>query len=124
MTDFSDVNVGDRVRLTHENGDLAEFTITRTNKVSGTIESQSNAYALVSSFWTVEILERAAEKLPTGQYAVVGHKDDPDWNPYIRINGEWFEVDATLNINTKFPEEEIREMIRNHGFEVLYEGIQ
>lgn len=59
--DFSEVNVGDRVRLTRENGD--ETTVKVEEVWTGWIRSASNSFQ-GSSWDTLEIVERAFKPVP------------------------------------------------------------
>ena len=61
MIDISEVNVGDRVRITRENGDEATFTI--TEKRGAYLESDQNVYVIDGSD-TLEIVERAFKPVP------------------------------------------------------------
>lgn len=59
--DISEVNVGDKVRLTRENGDEATFKVEEV--WSGSIRSSSNSFQ-GSSWDTLEIVERAFKPVP------------------------------------------------------------
>lgn len=52
---FENVNVGDRVRLTHENGDVAEITVTTIYDEGTYLETEHNGFNATHG-WTVEIL--------------------------------------------------------------------
>lgn len=68
---FSEVNVGDKVRLTRENGDESTFTV--KNKSRGFISSDSQNFS--TKLWdTLEILERAFKPVP-GLYTDVNSQD-------------------------------------------------
>lgn len=71
MIDISDVNVGDRVKLTRENGDEATFTVIR--KYGKIVDSYHNAYEIDESV-TIEIVESAFEPVP-GLYTNVKTRD-------------------------------------------------
>ena len=62
---FENVNVGDRVRLTHENGDVAEITAVYTGDEY--IGSKYNTF-LSNEGWTVDIL---APTEPTANGTIV-----------------------------------------------------
>lgn len=88
--DFSDVNVGDKVRLTRENGDETTFTV--EGVWTGSIRSASNS--LQGSSWdTLEIVERAFKPVPglysnhrTGDVAVIRYGGD---SYYKASGGLW-----------------------------------
>lgn len=61
MIDISDVNVGERVKLSRENGDEATFTVTERNV--NTLVSKSNSHYR-DSWDTMEIVERAFKPVP------------------------------------------------------------
>lgn len=115
MTTFEDVKVGDRVRLTHENGDLAEFTV---NCVDGDeLYSQVNTYDEEDG-WQVEILE---QPLPTKHGAMIGHPTDTEWAPFVyrAATSAWYLVGHS----SRQPEDYVRHYMRSFGLVVLFEGI-
>ena len=116
MTTFDDVKVGDRVRLTHENGDLAEFTVTDIGSGKYWI-SGMDANTFTADGWQVEILEKP---LPTKHGAMIGHPTDAGWVPYVyRADlGKWYRIDEG-----PASEATIRWFMRARGFVVLFEGI-
>lgn len=71
MIDISHVNVGDRVKLTRENGDEATFTVTDTTYArNGIILSNSNRFD-ADDWDTLEVVERAFKPVP-GLYSHTG----------------------------------------------------
>lgn len=71
---ISEVNVGDRVKLTRENGDEATFTVERKSEVGMMyLKSHSNGYD-AKDWDTLEVLEKKFELVPglyaNGAYAV------------------------------------------------------
>lgn len=120
MTSFKDVKAGDRVRLTRDNGDDLTFTVKFLN------ENVIRAEAFnvnPGEGWSVEILQKP---LPTRQYAVIGHpgRNDLGYVPYIRQGEQWWMVDPQDSLFLPASDDEIREMISEYGFKVLYEGIE
>lgn len=74
MIDISDVNVGDRVKFTRENGDEATFTVTKIHLATArVIESDLNRF-YVRDWNTLEIVERAFKPVP-GLYTNVKTRD-------------------------------------------------
>lgn len=112
--DFSNVKVGDRIKLTRENGD--ESTITVNNLIRELAEDVKSTAYYGDEWDTLEILEKP---LPTNENAMIGHPTDRSWVPYILQSGTWMQPGHG---NTP-GEDHIRSMIREEGFEVLYEGI-
>lgn len=116
MNQFEGINVGDRVQLLNpETNDIAEFTVTVAG--GSYLESKGNFFP-ANSDWVVGWVKSL---LPTQHGAVVGHPKDSTWHPYMFDSNQeaWFEVGS----NTRASEFEIRELMREHGFVVLYEGI-
>ena len=115
MTTFEDVKVGDRVRLTHKNGDLAEFTVNCVYR--------DELYSLVSVYdeedgWQTEILETP---LPTKHGALIGHPTESRFVQFLRSSNRWQEVaDGDANPTT---EAYVRQAMRENGFVVLFPGI-
>lgn len=70
MIDISHVNVGDRVKLTRENGDEATFTVTSTYGDGTVITSEANRFQ-VKRWDTLEVVERASKPVP-GLYSHTG----------------------------------------------------
>ena len=113
MTKFSDVKVGDRVRLTG-NGEVHEFEVQDIE--SNVLKSEHNAF-YYDDDWDAEILQKP---LPTGEYAVIGSRKNLDlFKGFYFEASEWRDHDGMA-----YPEEEVREHMRNFGLEVLFEGVQ
>lgn len=123
MTSFKDVKAGDRVRLTRDNGDDLTFTVQSTEFNNDCIVGAAHNRFIREEGWNVEILQKP---LPTGEYAVIGHPgpNDMEWAPYIRQGGDWWEAELPESQAFEVTEDQIRVMMRDHGFKVLYEGIQ
>lgn len=64
---FENVNVGDRVRLTHEDGDVAEITVTAIYDEGTYLESEHNGFNKRQG-WKVDIL---APNEPTANGTIV-----------------------------------------------------
>ncbi len=104
MIDISEVNVGDRVKLTRGNGDEATFTVKNTSYgANGVIRSNSNRFD-ADDWDTIEIVERAFKPVP-GLYSHV--KDDhrvallPDGRAYFAdARGSWIPA----NIHREYTE--------------------
>lgn len=93
MIDISDVNVGDRVKLTRENGDEATFTV--TGRQWNRLASRSNDHC-VDSWDTMEIVERAFKPVP-GLYTNLNLRHRAVLSTdgrmhYTSASGRWFEV--------------------------------
>ena len=113
MTKFSDVKVGDRVRLTG-NGEVHEFEVQDIKP--NVLTSEHNAF-YYNDDWDTEILQKP---LPTGEYAVIGSRKNPDL-----FSGFYFEASDWLDRDgMAYTEEEVREHMRERGLEVLFEGVQ
>lgn len=56
-----------------------------------------------------------------GINAYVAHPTDDGWNPYVKRYGQWWVVDTYSPC--KVEADEVRRMIRAHGFKVLFEGV-
>ena len=80
-TTFADVKVGDRVRLTG-NGEVHEFTAGEATDSWIKITESGHMYYWDND-WQVEILPKP---LPTGEYAVIGSRKDPE-----NVHGFYFE---------------------------------
>lgn len=92
MTEFKDVQVGHRVRLTHENGDVAEVTVKTTYDNGTGVESHHHTYNMYQG-WSVEILN---PNEPTKNGTVVTYFDtaeDADVMIVKNIHG-WTNVDT------------------------------
>lgn len=61
--------------------------------------------------------------LPISNWALVAHRTDPEWNPYILIDTVWYEVqkDRTL-VETE--NETVEDYIQRYEFEVVFEGVK
>ena len=113
MATFADVMVGDRVRLTG-NGEVHEFEVQDIE--SNVLKSEHNAF-YYDDDWDTEILPKP---LPTGEYAVIGSRKNPDlFNGFYFEASEWHDHDGMA-----YTEEEVREHVRDFGLEVLFEGVQ
>lgn len=93
--DFSDVNVGDKVRLTRENGDETTFEVEEV--WTNSIRSASNSFQ-GSSWDTLEIVERAFKPVPglysnprTGDRAVVQRNLEAY---YAAAGGRWIQANV------------------------------
>lgn len=82
--DFSNVQVGDRVRLSRENGDESNFTVRVTDGDS--LESASNCY-LARNWDSLEIL---AKPLPTVNGSVI--KSNADGATFVLAENLWVDV--------------------------------
>lgn len=115
MTTFADIKVGDRVRLTG-NGEVHEFVVQESQHRPILTDSGYRYYNDPDS-WEVEIIQKP---LPTGEYAVIGSGKNPDL-----IKGFYFEALEWRNCDgMTYTEEEVRELMRKNGLEVLFEGVQ
>lgn len=96
-TDFSAVNVGDRVRLTG-NDEVHEFVVAITggsDNYSYMSSERSESYR-TGEGWTVEILESAKPELPTepGLY----HSDSTHTDVYYDGATNWTEIGSWASI--------------------------
>ena len=117
---FEDVKVGDRVHLRNDNGDEATVT-TDWAALSGMGAKSGNCFRLHDGWHVAEILPKPVI-LPTGENAMVAHRTDNSWPPFIRVGGFWHEVDGS--IFDRCEDETVRYFIREKGFEVVFEGVQ
>lgn len=95
MIDISDVNVGDRVKLTRENGDEATFTVDLKVPSHGVIGSAVNRF-LDKDWDTLEIVERAFKPVP-GLYTNVKTNDrvmitEDGTSYYTYSTGSWIPI--------------------------------
>ena len=115
MTTFADVKTGDRVRLTG-NGEVHECVVQASQHRPILTDSGYRYYNDPDS-WEVEIIQKP---LPTGEYAVIGSRKNPDL-----FSGFYFEASDWLDRDgMAYTEEEVREHMRERGLEVLFEGVQ
>lgn len=106
--DFSGVNVGDRVRLTRENGDETTFTVQDCNEKA--LASRTDAH-FRNEWDTLEIVERAFKPVP-GLYSNHETKSrfilSTDGKEYFTSrDGAWITTDSS-NKNTE-PYKALRE---------------
>lgn len=114
MIKFEDVKVGDRVRLTG-NGEVHEFVVQASQHRPSLTDSGYRYYNDPDS-WEVEIVP---EPLPTGEYAVIGSRKDPDL-----FEGIYFESSEWSDRNgMTYSEDKVRDAMRELGLEVLFEGV-
>lgn len=61
-------------------------------------------------------------ELPTGEWAYVVHPTDSEWCPYVKVNGEWYELEFN---GTLIPvtEETVKDYISDWGMEVVFAGV-
>lgn len=117
-----DVEVGDKVRVTLDTRDSAEFTVTVIRTLS--VESAHNIYTN-STIQSLEMIEKKLVPLPTKDGAVIGHPTHSGYVTYqLSKSGKWFRVDTseggTVHPSSKW---EVRvAMTDSPKFEVLYEG--
>lgn len=117
-----DVEVGDKVRVTLDNGDSAEFTVTILRTLS--VESAHNIYTN-ATIQSLEVTEKKLVPLPTKDGAIIGH---PSHSGYITHQlsrtGNWYRVDTSSGGSiSPSSEETVRmAMAMSPKFEVLYEG--
>ena len=92
--DFSNVQVGDRVKLSRENGDEYTFTVKETTSRAHYIESQTDA--VHESEW--DSLEILAKPLPTVNGSVI--KSTRTGEIYVRVGSGWVDVNYGQSLVT------------------------
>lgn len=105
---FEGVKVGDRVRLTAENGDLVEFTVVHRDHW---LVSEQNTFG-PDEWDTLEILAPALPTKP-GYYEAVEQfpMGSRDFHPYyLSPSGQWYGISGQYN-----PTPEDEKHIRNLG---------
>lgn len=111
---FSNVQVGDRIKLTRANGD--EFSFRATWVSDGRVQSRTDAH-WPSEWDTLEILEKALPEAPTRTGAMVhgGNRH----KPYVVLDrtGRW-----NSEYGLPVSETEVRENLRD-GWKVVFEGL-
>lgn len=90
---MTNINRGDKVRLTHANGDTAEITVVRAHG-SVALDSRSNHFRVSPDDWTVT--EVISKGLPTedGLFLPYQYDDRAVMYPNIfaRKDGEWYQI--------------------------------
>ena len=110
------------VRATRVDDDNAEVvgTVSVVDRVHRYVKFEHIIHGFKFDEWDFEIIERPVQ-LPTGENAMVAHPTDDTWVPYVRSRGSWWVPGGQ---NQSADEETIKEFIRDHGFDVIYEGIE
>lgn len=115
--DFSNVQVGDRIKLTRENGDEFSFTVKSSDPQGHGWADSARDRHFRSEWDTLEILEKALPEAPT-RYGAMVHSGDKFHTYYVLDStGVWRSDggDAT-------PTQRIRENLRD-GWKVVFEGL-
>ena len=123
--ELKDVEAGDRVRLVNDNGDEATVTAGWA-RVSGVGSKSGNCFRSLDGWHVAEILPKPVI-LPTGENAMVAHRTDNSWSPFLRVGGFWHELDWHEfggSVVDRCEDETVRYFIREKGFEVVFEGVQ
>lgn len=115
--DFSEVQVGDRVRLTRENGDESTFTVGRTSLAPAPYYITDNAGTdYFDSDWdSLEILEKP---LPTKTGTMIHNGS---------VNSTYFVLDSSGRWRNDAGQEIDAESITHYladGWKVVFEGLE
>lgn len=116
--DFSNVQVGDRIKLTRENGDEFSFTVRGIGLAGSNIWVVSAKDDHYCTEWdTLEILEKALPEAPTRTGAMI-HDGNPNHTYYTRTSSGRWRSDSGFDE----PEYRVREKLRD-GWKVVFEGL-
>lgn len=115
--DFSNVQAGDRIKLTRANGDEATFTVERKGGFDPKfLESHSNGY--VAKDWdTLEILDKVLPEPPTRYGAMIHDGDELHTYYVLNSSGVWLS-----DSGSEIPTQRIKEALRD-GWKVVFEGL-
>jgi hypothetical protein len=114
MTDFK---VGDRVKATlGENVLVGIVRSVREDEVLVEADGDKQGIWLYHNVWRIE---KASPPLPTKYGAVIGHKTEANWKPYVLVDGKWY----CAGDQSPAPEKTVRYFIEDLGFEVIFEGV-
>ena len=110
--DFSNVQVGDRVKLSRENGDEYTFTVEIKRLNDNPIESQTNV--VYKSDW--DSLEILAKPLPTVNGSVIKLKNSNGITyHYALVGGRWVAANYGNDVHHSVTED-----CKVSDFEVMY----
>ena len=84
--DFSNVQVGDRVKLSRGNGDEYTFTVEGKSPGGGMLDTASGKVA----YWNWDSVEVLAKPLPTVNGSVI--KSNADGATFVLAGGSWLDV--------------------------------
>jgi len=116
MIDISDIKVGDRVRVSNDNGDEATFTVTKVYRIW--IQSESNLFEVES--W--DHIEKLTPPLPTKPGVYLPHVYGGGHTPNVWLlnpGGQWIELPNIADSRTRALSSE---QVQRHAHTLVYLG--